>query len=101
MACVVYRMPPLGSTHYNNELVSISPPPSWGIAQIAQWIFLISSRGNGEILRTYDLIPPKFYLIPPKNFFFPQWIILICSGVIGEIPPEEFNSSVGVIREDL
>ena len=41
---------------------------SWGIFQIAQWIFLIFSVGNGQILRTYDLIPPKFHLIPPKNF---------------------------------
>ena len=62
---------------------------SWGISQIAQWIFLIFSVGNGQILRTYDLIPPKFYLIPPKNFFFPRWIFQICSGAIEEIPREK------------
>ena len=39
--------------------------------QISREMFLISSRGNGEILRTYQMILPKFHLILPKNFFFP------------------------------
>ena len=40
-------------------------------SQISRWIFLIFFRGNGEILRTYQMILPKFHLILPKNFFFP------------------------------
>ena len=31
-----------------------------------------SYLGNGQILRTYFLILPKFHLIPPKNFLFPR-----------------------------
>ena len=27
--------------------------------------------GNGQILRTYFLIPPKFHLIPPKFHLIP------------------------------
>ena len=56
---------------------------------------MIFSRGNGEILRTYQmilpkfhLILPKFHLIPPKNFFFPPEEIGNSSGeiqIIGEV----------------
>ena len=30
-----------------------------------------SYLGNGQILRTYFLIPPKFHLIPPKYHLIP------------------------------
>ena len=28
---------------------------------------------NGEILRTYDLVLPKFHLVLPKFYFGPPW----------------------------
>ena len=78
-----------------SKLIAISPD-----FQISRGIYLIFSRGNGEILRTYQmilpkfhLIPPKFHLIPPKNFFFPPEEIGISSGAIWEIPREKFKSS--------
>ena len=46
-----------------------------------------------QILRTYDLILPKFHLILPKNFFFLPWVFLISSGAIGTILREEAGSS--------
>ena len=58
-----------------------------------------TSEGNREILRTYDVIPPKFHLVPPKNLFFPRWIFWICLGAIEEISREEFNSSGGLCNQ--
>ena len=42
--------------------------------------------GNGQILRTYFLIPPNFHLIPPKNFLFPTEEFANSSVLIGGIP---------------
>ncbi len=36
-----------------------------------------SYLGNGQILRTYFLIPPKFHLIPPKFHLIPPKFHLI------------------------
>ena len=61
---------------------------------------MISSRGNGEILRTYQMILPKFHLILPKYFFFPPEEIGISSGAIWEIPPRNRNVSESSERSE-
>ena len=42
---------------------------TWGISNLHVDIFYFP-RGR-------DSFPPKFHLIPPKNFFFPTWKIKI------------------------
>ena len=37
-------------------------------SRISSELFFICYGGNGKILRTYHLIPPKYRLIPPKKF---------------------------------
>ena len=78
-------------THYKSELVPVSP---WKFPNSSVDIFDLLPR-KWQILRTYDLIPPKFHLILPKNFFFLPWVFLISSGAIGEILREKSNSSGG------
>ena len=46
-----------------------------------------------RILRTYQMILPKFHLILPKNFFFPHEEISISSGGILEIPRVTWNKA--------
>ena len=50
--------------------------------RISSELFFICYGGNGQILRTYHLIPPKFHLIPPKYRLIPPKYRLI--------PPKKF-----------
>ena len=54
---------------------------TWGISNLHVDIFYFP-RGR-------DFIPPKFYLIPPKNFFFPTWKIKILHLDISKYPRGE------------
>ena len=51
---------------------------TWGISNLHVDIFLFP-RGR-------DSFPPKFHLIPPRNFFFPTWKIKILHVDISKYP---------------
>ena len=54
---------------------------TWGISNLHVDIFYFP-RGR-------DSFPPKFHLIPPKNFFFPTWKIKILHLDISKYPRGE------------
>ena len=51
---------------------------------ISSELFFICYGGNGKILRTYHLIPPKFHLIPPKYRLIPPKKFVVSSVEISD-----------------
>ena len=65
----------------NSSDTLLSRTSTWGISNLHVDIFYFP-RGR-------DSFPPKFHLIPPKNFFFPTWKIKILHVGISKYPRGE------------